>query len=112
MNCEGEGFRWRERITVYWAKGALFYKLNWHSKVRILATGATHALAKPLTPKQARTYKDLRSVGLTKRDAAQAARDPGVKKGKWGWVCENPESGKLIRMRGQAAKYKTNAVCE
>jgi hypothetical protein len=76
-----------------------------------LATGAAHA-GKPLTPKQVREYKALRSIGITKKDARQVVRDPGVKKGEWGWVCENPESGKLIRVRGQGAKYKNNAVCE
>jgi hypothetical protein len=33
---------------------------------------------KPLTQKQFREYKELRRIGLTKKDAAQAARDPGV----------------------------------
>jgi hypothetical protein len=67
---------------------------------------------RPLTPKQARSYKELRSIGFTKREAAQIASDPGVKKGEWGWNCENPESGRLVLMKGTGAKYQANAVCE
>jgi hypothetical protein len=35
---------------------------------------------RPLTPKHTRAYKELRSIGLTKKDAARVARDPGIKK--------------------------------
>jgi hypothetical protein len=66
---------------------------------------------RPLTPKQARSYKELRSIGLTKKDAARVARDPGVKKNQWGWGCTD-EGRTLERVKGGGAKYKTNAVCE
>jgi len=69
------------------------------------------ANAKPLTPKQVREYKALRSIGITKKDSRQVARDPGVKKGEWGWVCEGGGSSP-IRVKGEGAKYRKNAVCE
>jgi hypothetical protein len=72
---------------------------------------ATGAMAKPLTPSQVRTYQDLIGIGITKKDAERVARDPGVKKGEWGWVCEGG-GGKLMRVRGKGAKHKNNAVCE
>jgi len=34
MSCGGEGCRWRQRITVYFAKGVLFYKSNWRSRAK------------------------------------------------------------------------------
>ena len=77
----------------------------------LLATGTAHA-KKPLTPKQIKSYKELRGIGLTKKDAAQVARDPGVKKSEWGWVCEVDPVIKMHRIKGGGAKYKKNAVCE
>ena len=66
---------------------------------------------RPLTRKQTRAYKELRSIGLSKRDAGRVARDPGVKKNEWGWGCTD-EGRTLERVKGSGAKYKTNAVCE
>jgi hypothetical protein len=85
--------------------------------VLFLSTGTAHA-EKPLTPKQTRTYKELRSIGLTKKDAAQVARDPGVKKGEWGWYCEGGESFPMrmkavdTKVASTLVKYRKNAVCE
>ena len=67
------------------------------------------AIAKDLTPRQAKTFQDLRDIGLTEEDARNVALDPGVKKSEWGWVCE---SGKLKREKGAGARHKRNAVCE
>jgi len=75
-----------------------------------LATGAAHT--KPLTQKQIREYKALIGIGLTKKDAAQVARDPVVKKNEWGWSCDGGPDSKLIRVKGAGYKYKKNAVCE
>ena len=76
----------------------------------LLVTGAAHA--KPLTPKQVREYKALRSIGITKKDARQVVRDPGVKKGEWGWVCEVDPVIRVYKVRDAGSKYKRNAVCE
>jgi hypothetical protein len=83
----------------------------------LLATGTAHA-KKPLTPSQVRTYKALRGIGITKEDAARVARDPGVKKGEWGWFCASGESlPERLKNDGtplgkSLAKYRKNAVCE
>jgi hypothetical protein len=66
---------------------------------------------KPFTAKQRQQYKTLRDAGLTKRDARQVARDPGVKKNEWGWACESA-GGPVVRMKGEGSKYRKNAVCE
>ena len=79
--------------------------------------GTAHA-KKPLTPKQVREYKALRSIGITKKDARQVVRDPGVRKGEWGWYCESgeslPERMKAIdtKVARTLTKYRKNAVCE
>ena len=70
------------------------------------------ANAKPLTPKQVQDYKALRSIGITKRDARRVVRDPGVKKGEWGWVCEVDPAIRVYKVPGEGSKYKRNAVCE
>jgi hypothetical protein len=75
-----------------------------------LATGTAHAAK--LTPKQRHDFDQFRSIGISKKEAKQAARDPGVKKNEWGWTCENPETGELRRVKGSGARYKRNAVCE
>jgi hypothetical protein len=71
---------------------------------------------KPLTPKQTREYKALIGIGITKKDAARVARDPGVKKGEWGWVCDDDKTAICVRgevaIREGARKYKNNVVCE
>jgi hypothetical protein len=70
------------------------------------------------TVRQMRSYlyregtKDLVSIGIFKKDAKRIARDPGVKKDEWGWVCEIGESIKHVRVKGVGTKYKRNAVCE
>jgi len=75
------------------------------------------ARRKPLTRKQFQAYKALRSIGSTKEDAARVARDPGVKKGEWGWDCE-PVSGPIYRVKSDGQepyrimKYRQNVVCE
>ena len=82
----------------------------------LLATGAANT--KPLTPKQVREYKALRSIGITKKDARQVVRDPGVKKGEWGWYCEGGESlpermkATDTKVARTLTKYRKNAVCE
>jgi hypothetical protein len=58
-----------------------------------------------------REYKALIGIGIPKKDAEQVARDPGVKKNEWGWICED-EGRKLTCVKGEGAKYKNNAVCE
>ena len=68
-----------------------------------------YASTKPLTPKQAREYKALISAGIPKKDAKRVVRDPGVKKGEWGWDCDNKTA---VRVRGAGAKYGSNVVCE
>jgi hypothetical protein len=83
--------------------------------------GCTHANTlskKPLTPKQVKEYKALRSIGITKKDAARVARDPGVKKGGWGWTCED-KMAVCVKADGASGypiaslvKYKNNVVCE
>jgi hypothetical protein len=71
---------------------------------------------KPLTSKQARTYKELRSIGITKKDAAQVARDPGVKKGEWGWTRVGGASEGVMCVRQEGSerlmKYRNNVVVE
>jgi hypothetical protein len=71
---------------------------------------------KPLTPKQVRVYKDLRSIGITKKDAAQVARDPGVKKGEWGWTRVGGASEGVMCMKQNGferlMKYRNNVVVE
>jgi hypothetical protein len=64
---------------------------------------------KPLTPSQVREYKALIGAGIPKQDAARVVRDPGVKKGEWGWVCDGKEA---VCVRGEGRKYKKNVVCE
>jgi hypothetical protein len=85
--------------------------------VLFLATGTAHA-KKPLTPKQVKEYKALIGAGITKKDAARVVRDPGVKKGEWGWTCEDMMA---VRVKADGApgypisslvKYKNNVVCE
>jgi hypothetical protein len=61
-----------------------------------LAAPAQAHSVKPLTPSQVQTYQDLIDIGITKKDAERVARDPGVKEGEWGWVCEGG-GGKLMR---------------
>jgi hypothetical protein len=73
----------------------------------LLMTGAAHAL----TPKQ-QAYKELRSLGISKKDAVRIVRDPGVKKNEWGWVCEVDPVVKQYRVKGSGARYKRNALCE
>jgi hypothetical protein len=68
-----------------------------------------YASTKPLTPKQTREYRLLISAGITKKDAKRVVRDPGVKKGEWGWDCDNKTA---VRVRGAGAKYGSNVVCE
>jgi hypothetical protein len=75
---------------------------------------------KPLTRKQFRTYKELRSIHIPKEDAAQVARDPGVKKGEWGWAWDGEESGNVKCVKadgsvwhpGNLMKYRNNVVVE
>jgi hypothetical protein len=69
------------------------------------------ATDRKLTPDQLHTFNQLIGIGLTKKDAERVARDPGVKKNEWGWVCEGG-GGNLIRQKGSGARYKRNAVCE
>jgi hypothetical protein len=76
----------------------------------LLATGAAYADKKPLTPKQAREYRLLISAGITKKDAERVVRDPGVKKGEWGWTCSDDKEA--VRVKGGGVKYKNNVVCE
>jgi hypothetical protein len=63
-------------------------------------------------------YKALIGAGITKKDAARVVRDPGVKKGEWGWTCEDMMA---VRVKADGApgypisslvKYKNNVVCE
>jgi hypothetical protein len=69
---------------------------------------------KPLTQKQFREYKELRRIGLTKKDAAQAARDPGVKKGEWGWTQGGDKGAMCVKKEGSEwlSKYRNNVVVE
>jgi hypothetical protein len=75
-----------------------------------LATGTAHAAK--LTAKQRYMFNQYRSIGISKEEAKQAVRDPGVKKNEWGWECVNPETGELRRVKGRGARYKRNTVCE
>jgi len=79
-----------------------------------LSASLCAADARPLTRKQYESYKEIRALGIDKRTSRRVARDPGVKKNQWGWVCSvNP--GPVIehkRIEGAGAKYKRNAVCE
>jgi hypothetical protein len=102
-----------------------------------LVTGTAHARKEgciqtlapsptnPLTSKQLRAYKELRSIGITKKDAARVVRDPGVKKGEWGWVragsasegvmCVKNEEGALKEIYvhpEEIMKYRNNVVVE
>jgi hypothetical protein len=83
---------------------------NCDAQGRPPARGA-HA-KKPLTLKQIKDYKDLRSIGISKKEARRVARDPGVKKGEWGWICEVDPAIRVYKAPGVGAKYKRNAVCE
>ena len=69
-----------------------------------LATGTAHADDKPCV-------RELLGIGLTKADAKRACDDQ-VKPNEYGWVCENPETGKLHREKGKGTRRKSNAVCE
>ena len=80
--------------------------------VLALSLVSTSALAgKPLTPKQLEAYRSLVDAGIDKKDALSVARDPGVKKNEWGWTCDG-EDKTVIRVKGEGARYKRNAVCE
>jgi hypothetical protein len=83
--------------------------------------GAAHLITrsnKPLTQEQMRVYKALRGIGLSKEDSARVARDPGVKKGEWGWM-GNGVNGPVECVRNDGSegsqglmKYKNNVVVE
>ena len=76
----------------------------------LVSTAASAASSgKQLTPSQTQTFNELISIGFDEKDAEQVARDPGVKKNEWGWICE---SGKLKREKGFGTRNKRNAVCE
>jgi hypothetical protein len=71
---------------------------------------------KPLTPKQVREYRALRSIGIDKKDAAQVVRDPGVKKGEWGWTRVGGASEGVMCVKNEGSerlmKYRNNVVIE
>jgi hypothetical protein len=83
---------------------------------RCVLTLETGRAKKPLTPRQAAIYKDLRSIGITKKDAAQVARDPGVKKGEWGWTRVGGASEGVMCVKNEGSerlmKYRNNVVIE
>jgi hypothetical protein len=96
--------------ATYWC--GILDKRNERHCTQTLAPVST----KPFTPKQLWTYKELLKAGLSEKDAAQAARDPGVKKGEWGWTQGDDDSGnpKCVKKEGSEwlAKYKNNVVVE
>jgi hypothetical protein len=85
-------------------------------KLRCVTTIDDGRNAKPLTPRQVRDYKALRSIGITKKDAARVVRDPGVKKGEWGWDRAGSASEGVICVKKNGSewlmKYRNNVVVE
>jgi hypothetical protein len=58
---------------------------------------------------RSRRIKTLSTSASLKRTQNELPAIPVY--GEWGWVCEGG-GGKLMRVRGEGAKYKNNAVCE
>jgi hypothetical protein len=109
-NYDPKAHEWQSSQTGY---NEPVYGPSWEGCTQARDNGLSK---KPLTPKQIREYKALIGIGITKKDAARVVRDPGVKKGEWGWTRVGGASEGTMCVKNEGSerlmKYRNNVVIE